>query len=88
MADPKDTPGWTQKFTQPDDSECTMLRYMQDDGYVLSEEEIDEIYSKLGGADHIEMLEQLERSGFCKESVVDRNTTWTLTDWGREAIGL
>jgi hypothetical protein len=88
MADPRDTPGWTQKFTQPDESECEMLRAMQNEGYVISEDDMGDIYAKLGGAEHIEMLEQLERSGFCKEEVVETDTIWTLTDWGREAIGL
>ena len=86
MTDPRDVPGWVQKRAPPDDSEFILLRKMQGDGYSLAQEEISGIYTRLGGAEHIEMIEILIRNGFCVEENDDDTTTWKLTDQGREAL--
>ncbi len=88
MTDPRDTPGWTQQREPPDDSECTLLRKMVDDGYHLTLAELDDTYARLGGAEHMEMIESLERREFCTMESTEDSVTYTLTEQGRKALGL
>ncbi len=90
--DPRDVPGWTQQREPPDDSECILLRKMEGDGYILTEMEMNDIFKRLGGPEHIEMIESLERRGFCVAEddgtgMEDAATiTWKLTDQGKKAL--
>ena len=86
--DPRDVPGWTQTFAQPDNSECILLRAMEGDGYTLTELELSETYAKLGGEEHIAMCEDLQRRAFCVMEQDEKSVTWKLTEQGRKALEL
>lgn len=84
--DPRDVPGWTQQREPPDDSECRLLRKMEGEGYTLTELELADTYAKLGGTEHIEMCEDLERRAFCTLSQDKETVTWKLTEQGKKAL--
>jgi hypothetical protein len=88
MDDPRQVPGWTQQREPPDDSEVTLLKEMQGDGYSMTEIELNEMFEKLGGQEHLDMIESLKLKDFCTESSTKDTITWKLTEQGRKAIGL
>jgi len=88
MSDPRDVPGWTQQREPVDDSERRLLLEMQGDGYNLTRGDLDSTYEKLGGFEHIEMIESLIIRGYCEEEQDEESVTWKLTEQGRKAIGL